>query len=356
MKVAFLAGKLSYGGGERMLNMLMAEFSKRGHNVCVYSWEKEWQSYSNPLKYQVTVLLHPPIGLKGKWVASRELNYELQKDTPDCIIVFALGLAEIAVFVAKTLRIPCICSERVDPYVLPTSLLHRFLRNIVYRTTTGVVFQTNEVRNYFPKRIAKKSVVIPNPIMDDDLPQSQGEDNCRKEIVAIGRLSEEKNFGMLLDAFSEIASQLPDYSLRIFGEGPLFETLKDRINSLGMNGRIRLEGKVNRVVDYIKDSDIFVLSSDHEGMPNALLESMAMGLACISTDFRSGGAKALINNRVNGLLIPVNDKEALKAALLALVNDVELKRAIKRNASNIRISNSKEIILPMWIDFAESLL
>lgn len=351
MRIGFLVGNFSSGGGERMQNMLMQEFTRRYHNVNVYTWNSAWASYDNPLSYNICILSNPPKGL-GKYKAYKELKWKLREDSPDCIIVFSLALAEVGAFAARSLGIPCICSERVDPHVLPVSRLHRFLRNVTYRVAAGVVFQTVEVKNYFCKQISRKGVVIPNPVMDDDLPQPILD--CRKEIVAIGRLSEEKNFALLINAFSEALPSLADYRLRIFGDGPLHDELSKQIVALSLEERVRLEGRVERVVDYVCGADIFVLSSIHEGMPNALIEGMAMGLACVSTDFLSGGARAIVTDKENGLLIPVNDKEALKRALVELATDGDLKEKIKHNAVNVRATHSKERILPMWIDYIES--
>ena len=336
-----------------MLSFLMCEFSKREHEVVVYSWNQEWKMLkeNNRVGYEIHVLSVPPIGIKGKLRAYIDLRNELSCKTPDCLIIFSLGLAEVGVWAAKRVGVPILLSERVDPRYLPTSKLHRILKKLVFRKSDGVVFQTKEIQNCFSKRIRAKGVVIQNPLLDDNLPVADI-GNPRKEIVAVGRLSIEKNFEMLIKAFSEL--NLSDYKLRIYGEGPLRQDLQELIEQLRVENRVILEGRVERVVDKIQGADVFVLSSNHEGMPNVLLEAMAMGLACISTDFPSGGAKVLIKNGVNGLLIPVNDKEALKRAISTLVNNQELKYELKRNALKIRVENSKERILPEWESFVLS--
>ena len=127
-----------------------------------------------------------------------------------------------------------------------------------------------QVKQYFSKSIQKKSIVIQNPIMDDNLPVAN-DNSAEKEIVAVGRLSIEKNYKLLIRAFAEL--NIPEYRL----------------------------------------------SSNHEGMPNALIEAMAMGLACISTDFSSGVARALITNNENGIIVPVDDLFSLKNAILNVV-------------------------------------
>lgn len=352
MKIGFLVDKVSFGGGERILKMLIDEFYKLGHTISIYSWNNDWFSFNNVNGYSVFILHDSPIGLRKKFLAYKELKDIMLVTRPDCLIIFSLGLAEIGVWAAKHTGIPVVLSERVDPRYLPKSRIHRFLRLLVYRACNGIVFQTIEVQNYYSKTIQKRGIVIPNPIMDDKLPTVNVR-NSKKEIVAVGRLSHEKNYELLITAFSEL--NLSEYKLRIFGEGPLFCKLSRMIEAFGMQDRIFLEGQVDRVVDQIKNSDIFVLSSKYEGMPNVLIEAMSMGLACVSTDFSSGGARALIVHGENGMIVPTNNIEAMKNVILELVNDATLKQKMKINALKIRKTNSKERILPLWIDFIYSI-
>ena len=324
MKIGFLVDKVSFGGGEHILKILIDGFLELNYSVFIYTWNKEWEQVKNE-NYNISILQYSPIGLIKKCEAFYELYSCLKKTSPSCIIVFSLGLAEVAVWSALLAGVPVILSERVDPHYLPKSKVHRWLRNIVYRNSSGIVFQTEIVRKYFSKTIQKKGIVIQNPIMNESLPSIE-KIVPKQEIVAVGRLSGEKNFEMLIRAFSEL--NLKNYTLKIYGDGPLYGELCLLIDSLHEHSRIKLEGRVSSVIEYIKDADIFVLCSSHEGMPNALLEGMALGLACISTDFPTGGARALITNNENGIIIPVGDKEALKKAIRKLVDNVEMKSYI----------------------------
>lgn len=353
MKIAFCVGAPNSGGGERVQNMIVEELIRRGHLVCLYTWDLRWAEIEDNISASVHILSNAPRGFIGKTKAFKEFKRLLKNDKPDCLVVFSLALAEVVVLAAKSAGVPSVTSERVDPYYLPQSLLHRFLKKFTYRLASGVVFQTNEVMKYFSPKIQRKSVVIKNPIIDDNLPVSDIY-NSRKEIVAVGRLSEEKNFELLINAFAEIADKIPEYSLKIYGDGHLYNKLEQMIISLSMKSRITLIGKVDKVVEHIVGADIYVLTSNHEGMPNSLIEGMAMGLASIATDVRSGGTRALIDDKENGILIPTNDKEELKKAILNLLENDDAKLRIKSNALKIRETNSKELIIPMWVDFISS--
>ena len=350
MKLAFFVDKVSFGGGERILQTLISEFAKLGYDLILYTYNKEWFNITGTT-YEVKILSCPPLGFIGKLKSIIELCPILKKDKPDCIIVFALNILEAVIFAALISKIPVITSERVDPRFLPTSILHRKFKKIVYYLCSGIVFQTDAVRNLFSYKIQQKSVVIPNMIMDD-LPDICSVRN--KEIVAVGRLSSEKNFVLLIEVFSLLNRK--DYKLSIYGDGPDREKLEKLIASLNMKDYIFLKGRVNQVVDYIKNADIFVLASMHEGMPNALIEAMAMGLACVATDVPSKGCQVIINNKINGLLVPVQNKESLLKAITYYINNNEIKKTIQQEASNVRKTNSKDVIIPQWIEYIHQVI
>lgn len=354
MKIGFLVGKVSFGGGERVVKTLIREMYKLGHTVFIYSWEDEWNLERKTCPYNISVLEYPPIGLLGKFSAFNAFRSSLKVDKPDCVIIFSLPLAEVGVFSAKALQIPVVLTERVDPVYLPTVKIHRILKKVVFLIADKIVFQTENVLQYFSKGIQKNGVVIPNMLMDDYSFEVETTTEV-KEILAVGRLSEEKNFQMLIKAFA--AAKLDDYTLRILGDGPSRKELEMMISELNMEGQIILEGMVDSTLPYYRKADIFVLTSNHEGMPNALMEAMASGLACISTDFRSGGARALIENGVSGILIPLNDIDALKEKLLFLVTNPKVKSKLKRNAASaIRNNNNRELILQKWVQLIKSLV
>lgn len=350
--IGFILADTKLGGGERILWMLMNELQSRGYNITIYSHNPDWLHSQNEFK-DIVLLSNSPAGIRNKYRYYCELKKSFETRKPNCVICFPLGLAEIAVIAARKSGIPIICSERCDPNEVPEKgNIHRILRKITFLLSSGIVFQTEQVQAYFSKRIQKHSTVIPNPIIDRNLPEIR--ENRNKEIISTGRLSKEKNFEMLIRAFAQIKSK--DYKLTIYGEGPLRQYLENIVISLNLSDRISMPGKVERVIDCISQGDIFVMPSNHEGMPNSLIEGMAMGLAPISTDFASGGARALIEDGVNGFLIPVGDCNALVERLNYLIDNPEEKIRIMQAAAYIRKTNSKDVIIPLWIKYIESLL
>ena len=345
MKLVIELNTISHGGGERVLDKLVRSFHEYGHEIIIFSWNPEWKAYTGfPFPVEVHILKKIPYWGKG-FSSTIEYYRVLKEVRPDAIIAFLSTSLRVSLICAKLLRIPIITSLRINGVF--TTIIEK-LEKCLLMSCDGIVFQTKEVQGRFPKKIIRKSVVIHNMLMDDNLPIVES-CNKKKEIVGIGRLSEEKNFKLLIDAFSEINSG--DYILKIFGEGPLRKNLEKQIISQHLEDKVFLMGKVDKVVDYIKDSEIFVLSSNSEGMPNALMESMAMGLACIATDVSTGGTRALIENQRNGILVPVGDKESMKKALCLLIKDDCLRMKISNEAIKIRNLYSKEIIIPQWLDY-----
>jgi len=130
------------------------------------------------------------------------------------------------------------------------------------------------------------------------------------------------------------------------------EELNKLVKKLQLYNEVYFEGQVNLVVNHIANAEIFVLNSNSvEGMPNALIEAMAMGLACISTNFPSGGAEFLIENNVNGIIIPINNKVELKRSLQLLIDNETLRQKLKTNAEKIRQTQAKDVIINQWVEF-----
>ena len=202
---------------------------------------------------------------------------------------------------------------------------------ILYPLADGFVFQTKEAQEYFDKKIQKKSVIIPNPINEEFICEPYNGER-EKKIVTVGRLEEQKNHKMLIKAFSKLPEGLSEYKLIIYGEGSLRPELEKQIKELNLLGRVFLPGQVDDVKNRIYKAGLFVLSSNYEGMPNALMEAMALGVPCASTDCPCGGPRFLIKNEYNGLLYNVNNELELKLAINKIIGDEELSKKISKNA------------------------
>ena len=169
-------------------------------------------------------------------------------------------------------------------------------------------------------------------------------------IVTDSRLNKQKNLGMLIEAFSKICSSHPEYTVEIFGRGEEEENLKRKAEEFSVADKVIFKGFSSNIYEDIRDCAIYVCSSDYEGISNALLEALGMGLPTISTDCPVGGSRLLIENDVNGILIDVGDVDSLSKQIDRLICNPDLAEKLSENAVRVRDKYATEKIAQMWID------
>lgn len=345
MAIAFLASKYSFGGGEHVMRLLIESLAARGYRIKVITWEHDWLGGHLNSSVELILLKNSPIGFLGKFKAIRELASILSGDSIKSLTVFSLYLAEVAALANLGSKIKMVVSERVDPRFLPKERFHRLFRWLVYLLSDRVVFQTDNNRYYYPNFISKKGVVVPNPVLKPDFRTDRGRKN---RVISVGRLSEEKNFPLLINAFRQ--ASLDRYTLHIYGKGPQEVFLKSLIKKNGLVDKVFIEGHVDNLGSVYSDADIFVLSSSHEGIPNALIEAMSYSIACVATDVPSGGVRAVMTNGHDGLIVPVGDLEQLSLAIASIANNRCLNEFLRKNAGSVCEKYSIEKITEHWLD------
>ena len=172
--------------------------------------------------------------------------------------------------------------------------------------------------------------------------------NREDKIVTVGRLDENKNQAMLIHAFAKIVSEFPTMRLIIYGEGRNRPQLEQLVAEKGLQDRIELPGSITDVADHIANAKIFTLTSNTEGMPNSVIEAMALGLPVISTDCPCGGPAALIENEVNGILVPVGDAYALSDAFRKILSDEAFAQKLGENAARITETLEPAVVCSEW--------
>lgn len=230
----------------------------------------------------------------------------------------------------------------------------QFLAKTVFRFADGIILQTEQACQFFPRAVRRKSVILPNPLN----PQFTERKVCADRedlIVAAGRLDENKNHIMLIHAFGRIAEEYPTVKLIIYGEGELRTKLEMLIAEKGLEDRISMPGNVNDIADRIGRARIFTLTSNTEGMPNSIMEAMALGIPVIATDCPCGGPAALIEQGVNGLLVPVGDAFALADAFRRIFEDREFEQKLRENARRITETLAPEQVNKKWEDYLNQL-
>ncbi len=347
MKITFIIGSMTGGGAERVISVLANSFANRGYDVSLLTIIEDNVSYelSPNIKYFANKSneVEKFKRIKSRYSFTKRVLKEIK---PDVLISFTTEINIYALVASLGLNIKTIISERNDPYKDPPSKITRLLRNIIYYLSDWYVFQTEDAKAYFSKTIQNKGSIIPNPLKNNLPDRYKG--IRKREFVTVARLSKQKNLKMLIDAFSMFCSEYKNYVLKIYGDGPLHDEIEDYIKKKGLSDQILLMGFVKDVHSYIIDASAFVLTSDYEGISNAMLESLAIGIPTICTDCPAGGAKMFIESGVNGILIPVKDTKALYFAMKDVVSNVELAERMSRNSILIKDKLSEQKICSLW--------
>lgn len=355
MRILFTVGTLGGGGAERNVTLLANEFVKNGYEVGIMTiWGDEQVYY---LDSQIKYFPLNPFGrnkLERFLKQVYQIRPTIKKFEPDVVISFLADVNAFVLLRTRFMNCKVIVSERNDPNIDPTIKLFRILRKIMYPFADGYVFQTEDAKAYFNKIIEQdNSIVICNPVREG-LPIHR--DNNSQIITTACRLTEQKNIPMLIDAFSKIVEIYPKYQLHIYGEGDMQDKLQKYIVAKGLSEKIKLMGFVKDVCDKINESEIFVLSSNYEGMSNSMLEALAMGMPTIVTDCPIGGARMMIHSGENGILVPVGNSKEMQLAIQKLIEQKELRKQISDNAKVVRITNSIENITQKWLKFINGIV
>ncbi len=350
--IAFFTLTLSRGGAERVIANLCNNALSGNYRVSIIT------CMNKPVGYELKpgiehICIEKTSDIHYKNLGERFLNRRkllkevLEECKPDVLLCFLPEPNFLALSLKKHFKFPMIISVRNDPVREYKNPVYQAIMRVLYPKADGYVFQTKQAMDYFSfsKHIEEEGCVIPNPLGEEFINYTRlKEEERRKEIVNVGKLDAQKNQMMLIKAFAKIADKFPEYKLHVFGEGSKREELERTIKDYGLEGRIVLRGNVSDLPKQIEAAALFVLSSDYEGMPNALMEAMAMGIPSISTDCPCGGPDFLIQDGVNGLLVPVGDEEQTAEAIEKILADRAYADSLGTEATKItELLNPTEI-------------
>lgn len=352
MKIAFYINAIHEGGAERVMVNLANDFVNRGDElILITSFRDDWEyHYSDKIKRYV-LEENPTLSSKIKRNIIRviELRKILKNEKPDCLVSFMAEPNYRAIVASLGLDNKVLISVRNDPEKEYSGIIGRFLGKNLLPLADGCVFQTKEAQEWFPRELQKKSKIIYNAVKDDFFNIKRNvEENT---VVTCGRLEKQKNHEMLIDSFDLVLTSYPDARLLIYGEGSLRDELQNLIDSKGLSNNITLCGNTDNVPKVLSKAEIFVLSSNYEGMPNSLMEALAVGVPCISTDCPCGGPKMLIDNNYNGILISIGDRDELKNSILYLLRNKEIANNIGCRSKINSLKYKYNIINKEWHEY-----
>ena len=349
MKICFCINQLTKGGAERVV-INLANYLCHDNEITIISLLNKKCEYSFDEKIDIIYLdKNKNLNKITKFLFRiKKFNSIIKKVNPDVLLSFLPEASFISLF-KKQKSIKYIVSVRNDPIIEYHNVLYKILMKILYPKADGFVFQTKEAKKYFKKSIQEKSEIIYNSVNPKFLvkPYSGKRSNI---IVTVGRLNEQKNQLLLLEAFKNF-NESKNYKLYIYGEGPERNKLEKYIIENNLKNSVFLPGTKDDIENYIYDAKCFVLSSNYEGMPNALIEALCLGIPCISTNCPCGGPFEIIENEKYGVLIPVNDVEQLTKSLEKVCLDDKYNKLLSSNQSYFHNLFNPKKINDEWLSY-----
>ena len=341
-KVLFVVSQIGTGGAERVISTLASYCADKGYDTTIIVFRDAEKNY--PISDKVKIIKIKDSGNKATSILHRIrfIRRFIKENLIDVYVTFEINYGFSCALGTKA---KYITSMRNDPNSESVSLREKVLRKLNFLMANYVVFQTQEIMDYFSKSIKKHGIIIMNPLKRG-LNEFHGDRN--KEIVAVCRLEKQKNIPMMLKSFKYVYSKHPDYCLKIYGDGSLREDMEKLAVEYGINDAVYFMGFQDKIDEKIRDAAMYICTSDYEGLSNSLLEAMAIGLPCVSTDSGGGGAKSVIKNGENGYLVPVGDAEKMQECMNYLIEHPDDAIKISNEAVKIKDKLSENIICAQW--------
>lgn len=344
MKILCVTDKIAEGGAERACVQFAGGLANIGNDVTILVNRILENEYEVSDSVKVVRLPQDKLFLSDSLAVRNikrlpTIRKIIKKLNPDYIIPFMESNTIITLLATLGLHDKVIATVRVDPNE-PSPYCPNWVRDIFLRSAYKIFCQNNQQVEYFSPKVRKRCFAIPNCCRDDLVPEGEKRERRDKivRIIAMGRLCGQKNFELLIEAFSAATEKNEDITLDIFGEGPSRDDLEQLADKLGMSERIRFRGWTCDVAETMREADLFILSSDYEGMPNSLQEAMTCGVPCIATDCPTGPAD-MIKNGETGVLIAKGDKNAMRDAIEWMVSNPQLANVIGKNGYEFAVKN-----------------
>ncbi len=356
--IAFSIGSLHKGGAERVIVNLAEHYHNIGYKTYIITKTVAEDEYK--ISQGIVRINGDIVGdeikksrIRNFLARVKKLRNIWKEIAPEVIVSFIGKNNFMTILSTIGLDLAVTVAVRGEPRLEYPSKVSMVIANGLFRMADGVIFQTTDAKNTFCKAVQKKAVLLKNPL-NESFVKEEVVSIRKKEIVSVGRLDDNKNQGMLINAFLVIANEYPEWNCSIYGSGSHREALQDVINKHPYGTQVSLKGSTTNIADHIQDASIFVLTSRSEGMPNVVMEAMSLGLAVISTDCPCGGPRELIKDQ-NGILIPVDDEERLTLELRTLMDNEALRYEIGNNAYETMKGYYPDVVLQEWQEYLEKL-
>ncbi len=362
-KILFHINCLEQGGAERVVTNLSHQFLAAGYEVVLATeWVADNEFQIDPGIRRVHAGLTEKQEKQNRFlqIADRVTNLRacIKREKPDVVIAFMRKCIYRTLMATLRMKVPVIIAVRTDPVGHYDSRADRIQIPLLFPRAAGCVFQTQGQKEFFPKGTQEKSRIILNPINPKyiGVPKPTAR---TKTVVQSGRLVDFKNQLMLIRAFVKVHEKHPDYDLKIYG-GDSFDGTKELLEALiaekNAGSYVTLMGASDRLEQDLVDAAVYAFSSDWEGLPNALLEAMALGLPIVATDCPCGGPRTVMQDGVNGLLVPIKDEDRMAEGICWLIEHPEEAERMGDEARKIAEVANGQAIFEQWQDYIRSVI
>ncbi len=356
MRITLVISSLSNGGSERSMSTLASYWAEKGWPVTLLTLDDGTQP---PFFTPHPAIEWRPLGIDGIYGGGvralgrnsrrlRVLHRAIRESRPQVVLSFVDRTNVVTLLAGCGLQVPVIISDRVSPVHWPIGGIGwRSLRRVLYPRAACLVLQTSAALRYYPPSIRRLACVIPNPAIPRGTTTPDPAQPRKPLVIAMGRLTGQKGFDLLLKAFARVAPGHPTWSLEIWGDGPARRSLEALRDALGLQGRATLPGITHEPAERMAAASLFVLSSRFEGFPNVLCEALACGLPAVSFACPDGPSE-IIRHGVDGLLVPPEDLAGLTAALDRLMTSDDERQRLAMRAPEVIERFGQERVMRIW--------
>lgn len=326
-KYLFTIRSLTGGGAERVVSVLASHMAEDDYDVSIIVYDKSNHDYAISNRVKIYYMPTPKKGAMGKIGRIKDMRQLIDSIKPDIIIPFVGTVLFVSYFASRSAKIPFIRTIRNSPWIEEGHGIQKLFRSYLNNEATAIMVQNEEQIDFFPQKLRKKIFVVPNPLSEQVLlKKKENYSDQIRRCITVGRLEEQKNHEALLKAFAVVKKKYPEMVLDIYGTGREFDRLQKLIEELKIEESCHLKGRNDHIEDELVEADLFVMTSKYEGMPNALMEAMAVGLPCLSSDCKTG-PRTLIEDNTNGVLYEEgNDTDLIKKWEYLIEHPVECKK------------------------------
>ena len=293
--------------------------------------------------------------IESLYLKKTDFFFSQQNNVDQSVVISFMTIPNITMAVLKSkFKYKLILGEFTSPQLeFAVDAPENKLKQSYFPNADGFIFQTNEQKEFYSYLTGVKKKVIPNPIEEIQIAPFHGK--RKKEIVNYCKHVKAKNLPLLIEAFARLVYEYPDYTLVIYGDGPERKNTEKCVIEHGLADKVLLKPYAKNVIELVRESAMFVSSSDREGISNSMLEAMAIGLPTVCTDCPAGGARMFIEPYRNGMIVPVRNPEALYKAMKYIIDNPEKAEIMSKNAVEIRNTLEKNKILEQWLDFLSNI-